>query len=176
MLMEKWMSDRRRVFGPPSEWRRTQWDQPLPPDPSMWRLLRRLRSLGDVLRTLSRHIAFITTSFLVAGGLVFFSYFSHINFMPDISIGSAIFLLTFAVTGIVLQTFISIIIMLPAIWARFFVDQQYTIRDAFIWYFIPALALILSGFVLDFNIMIVSLLIAFPVWRYGISSLGSQED
>ena len=74
--------------------------------------------------------------------------------MPDISIGSAIFLLTFAVTGIVLQTFISVIIMLPAIWARFFVDQQHTVRDAFIWYFIPALALILSGFVLDFNLSV----------------------
>ena len=68
--------------------------------------------------------------------------------MPDITIGSAIFLLTFAVTGIVLQTFIPLIIMLPAIFARFFVDQQHTIRDAFLWYFIPALVLILSGFVI----------------------------
>ena len=159
-----------RISESASEWWRTRWDQPWPPDPSMWRLVRRLRSLGDVLRTLSRHIAFVTTSFLVAGGVIFFSYFSHINFMPDITIGSAIFLLTFAVTGIVLQTFIPLIIMLPAIFARFFVDQQHTIRDAFLWYFIPALVLILSGFVLDSYLMIITLLIAIS----GVALLDSK--
>lgn len=66
-----------RISESASEWRKIRWDQPLRPDPSIWRLVRGLRCVLDVARGLSRHIAFITSSLLVTGGVIFFLFLTY---------------------------------------------------------------------------------------------------